>query len=283
MLRFNGFGLKTAAAAFAGAVMFMTPASASEPTSGGQPIRGVFFSGVDVVEGAGYFYDGVIVALNRDLTRDGWLLRAYGSRVDYDARSRRWSRLAGRHHARLQIHPRPDLGKHFRRRRLSGLRLTPIGSTSEVHGTEWGFKVAGDLSTAYGSPIYANLSGSYSTAFDTYWVRLRAGVHRDKLTCGPEAIMMGNDSFEAQRFGGFITLHDLNPFRMRPFDLTLSGGYQFNGDDNGTGSADRAAAKAPTAPSPSASCSESPRPSDRDTPDLLKAPASPARWCLSCM
>ena len=85
MLRFSGFGLKTAAAAFAGAVMFMTPASASEPTSGGQPIRGVFFSGVDVVDGAEYFYDGVIVALNRDLTRDGWLLRAYGSRVDYDA------------------------------------------------------------------------------------------------------------------------------------------------------------------------------------------------------
>ena len=234
MLRFSGFGLKTAAAAFAGAVMFMTSASASEPSSGGQPIRGVFFSGIDVVDGAEYFYDGVIVALNRDLTRDGWLLRAYGSRVDYESGSddgRGWQGdvMLGYKFTRGPIWGSIFVGADYQNFDNSD------PSNSEVQGTEWGFKVAGDLSTAYGSPIYANLSGSYSTAFDTYWVRLRAGVHRDNLTYGPEAIAMGNDSFEAQRFGGFITFHNLNPLRMRPFDLTLSGGYQFNSDDNGGG------------------------------------------------
>ena len=234
MLRFNGFGLKTAAAACAGALMFMTPASASEPTSGGQPIRGVFFSGIDVVEGAEYFYDGVIVALNRDLTRDGWLLRAYGSRVDYESGSedgRGWQGdvMLGYKFTRGPIWGSIFVGADYQNFDNSS------PATSEVQGTEWGLKVAGDLSTAYGSPIYANLSGSYSTAFDTYWVRLRAGVHRDNHTFGPEAIMMGNDSFEAQRFGGFITMHNLNPLRMRPFDLTFSGGYQFNSDDSGPG------------------------------------------------
>ena len=161
--------------------------------------------------------------------------------------------------------------------------ITPTRFNSEVHGTEWGFKVAGDLSTAYGSPIYANLSGSYSTAFDSYWVRLRAGVHRDNLTFGPEAIMMGNDSFEAQRFGGFITLHNLNPLRMRPFDLTLSGGYQFNSDDNGGGFNRHGRQRG---------CLWRHRLQLRVLvastkrlrhPRFTKAPASTARWCLSCM
>ena len=234
MLRFSGFGLKTAAAACAGAFMFMSPASASEPSSEGQPLRGVFFSGVDVVDGAEYFYDGVIVALNRDLSRDGWMLRAYGSRVDYDSGNDEGRGWQGDIMLGYKFTRGPIWGSIFVGADYQNFH-NPPNTDSEVDGTEWGFKVAGDLSTAYGSPIYANLSGSYSTAFDSYWVRLRAGLHRDNLTYGPEAIMMGNESFEAQRFGGFITFHNLNPLRMRPFDMTFSGGFQFQSDDNSNG------------------------------------------------
>src|SRR6185295_6925850 len=103
---------------------------------------------------------------------------------------------------------------------------------AEVRGTEWGAKIAGDISTTEGSPFYANLSGVYSTAFDSYWARLRVGMNRDRITFGPEGIVMGNEGFDAQRLGAFITFHNLNPLRMRPFDLTLSGGHQFQNEDS---------------------------------------------------
>src|SRR5262245_50794895 len=48
----------------------------AEPTE-----RGVFFSGFDVVKDSRYFYDGVIVALNGDMGRDGFFLRCFDSYV----------------------------------------------------------------------------------------------------------------------------------------------------------------------------------------------------------
>lgn len=231
-------GIRVALAAWAGIFIFAAPVGAADlggDTGRGaeQPLRGVVFSGVDAVDGAIYFYDGIIVALNRDLSRDGWLVRAYGSRVDYDTNPGEGRGYQGDIMLGYKFTRGPIWGSIFVGADYQNFD-NPTGSTSEVDGTEWGFKVAGDLTTAYGSPIYANLSGNYSTAFDTYWARLRVGLHRDNLTYGPEAIMMGNDSFDAQRFGGFITFHNLNPLRMRPFDLTFSGGYQFQ-DDNGSG------------------------------------------------
>src|SRR4029453_8043009 len=56
----------------------------SVPTTTLDTKRGVWFGGVDVVTGATYSFDGVILALNRDISKDGWALRAYGSRVDFD-------------------------------------------------------------------------------------------------------------------------------------------------------------------------------------------------------
>ena len=231
-----GFGLRMAAAACASAAMFVASASASEPTPRPAPTeRGVVFSGVDVVEGAQYYYDGIIIALNRDLGRDGWMLRAYGSRVDYDnnpGEGRGWQGdvMLGYQFTRGAVTGNIFVGVDYQ-----NFRNDANSGPSEVEGTEWGAKVAADLSTVDGSPFYANLSGSYSTAFDSYWARLRVGARRDRVTFGPEAIAMGNDGFDAQRLGGFITFHGLNPLRMRPFDLTLSGGHQFQSEDSSSG------------------------------------------------
>jgi hypothetical protein len=54
-------------------------AGPSEPTE-----RGVWFGGYDTVKGSNYYFDGIIVALNGNMSRDGLALRVYGSRVDYD-------------------------------------------------------------------------------------------------------------------------------------------------------------------------------------------------------
>ena len=231
MQRLMQTGLRLVLAACAGAFALIAPAYAGD---GGpdRPLRGVVFSGVDGVEGSRYFYDGIIVAWNGDLSRDGILLRAYGARVDYDRNPGDGRGLQGDVMVGYKFSRGPMWGSIFVGVDYQDFRLSPDDPTDEVRGSEFGFKVAGDISTAYGSPIYAALAGSYSTAFDTYWARARVGVHRDKLTWGPEAIVMGNEGFDAQRLGGFITWHDLSIFRMRPFDLTISAGHQFVNDDN---------------------------------------------------
>jgi Cellulose biosynthesis protein BcsS len=227
-------GLGMLMAVCASAFALIAPAGAGDMSSG-QPSRGVFFSGVDGVKDASYFYDGVIVAWNGDLGRDGVLLRAYGSWLNYDRHPGTGRGLQGDLMVGYGFTRGPMWGSIFVGVDLQDYHLSPDDPTERPRGSETGFKIAGDLSTAEGSRIYAAISANYSTAFDMYWARARLGINRDKLTFGPEGIVLGDVSFDAQRLGGFITFHDLNPFRMRPFDLTFSVGHQF-ADDNNSGS-----------------------------------------------
>jgi hypothetical protein len=199
------------------------------------PERGVVFGGVDLANGAQYYFDGIIVSLNGDMNKDGFVVRAYGSLVDYD--------LNPGHGQGYQTDLM--LGYHINRGRYDGAiyiggdwqnyTLHPDNPTEHVRGTEFGFKVAADMETSKELPYYLSLNGMYSTAFDSFWVRARTGFNRDRITFGPEAIVMGNTGFDAQRVGGFVTF-DLKLLPGRPpVELTLSSGYQFvNGANNNT-------------------------------------------------
>jgi hypothetical protein len=198
-----------------------------EETSGG-----VWFGGFDVVKGATYAFDGVIIAFNRDISKDGWALRAYGSRVDFDQEptgdGRGWQ-------GDLM------LGYLFNRGAFSGgiyagadyqnYKLSPDDPTTNVRGTEWGFKVAADVTSSDDRPLYVSMAGSYSTAFDSYWTRLRLGHNRNRVVYGIEGQAFGNQDFNAQRLGGFLTFQiPLRP--STPLEVTLSVGHQFVNDSN---------------------------------------------------
>jgi hypothetical protein len=197
--------------------------------------RGDWFFGYDHVKGADYFITGVVVSINGDMSKDGWVIRSYSSRVDYDL-----DPGDGRGYQTDAM-----LGYKFDRNKLNGgiyagvdwqnYKLKPDDPTDKVRGTEWGFKVAADIETSKDLPYYFGLDGNYSTAFDSYWVRGRAGLNRNHITFGPEAIAMGNDGFEAQRLGAFATF-TVKLIPNRPtFDVTFSGGHQFVGDSNSGG------------------------------------------------
>jgi Cellulose biosynthesis protein BcsS len=93
-----------------------------------------------------------------------------------------------------------------------------------VVGTEVGFKVAGDLTLGHNQPLFLNLAGSYSTAFDTYWSRLRIGYKIDRFTVGPEALRIGNEGSDAWRVGGFAQMK----IDKTPIEITVSGGQHTN-------------------------------------------------------
>src|SRR5262245_11256907 len=202
-------GVGIAACAWGWLLATTETVAAGEPsahvTRAPEPPRGVLFSGIDGGEGARYMYGGVVVALNGDLTRDGFVVRAYGSRVDYDldpGNGVGWQGdlMLGYKFARGALWGTVFAGVDYQNHRLS-----PHNPDENVRGTEIGFKVGADLSTPYGSQFYAALSANYSTAFDTYWARVRFGHHRGNFTFGPEGIVMGNEGFDAQRLGGFLT------------------------------------------------------------------------------
>jgi Cellulose biosynthesis protein BcsS len=226
--------LKMMVAAAAAAFALIAPAGAGDAGSGSTP-RAVFFSGVDGAPGSFYTYDGIVVAMNGDLSRDGFMVRLYGSYVQYDTDPGHGTGWQVDAMVGYKFSRGPVWGSIFVGVDSQDYNLSPDDPTSQVRGQETGFKVAGDLRTAYGSPFYAAIEGNYSTAFDSYWARARAGLYRDKLTWGPEFAVLGNIDFDAQRLGGFVTIHDIRVFRLRPFDLTFSVGHQWvNDNNNGT-------------------------------------------------
>ena len=231
-------GLGALVAIAAAAFALIAPASAGDMTTSPPPPppkRGVYFSGIDFVEGATYTYSGIIVATNGDLARDGVLVRLYGSWVGYDLDPGDGRGLQGDAMIGYKFTRGPVWGSIFVGVDVQDFDLSPDDPTARVRGSETGFKVSGDLATVYGSPVHASIGGSYSTAFNSYWARARLGAFRNRITVGPEAIAFGNIDYEARRLGAFVTFHDLNPFSYRPFDLTFSVGHQWVGDDNGGG------------------------------------------------
>jgi hypothetical protein len=201
----------------------------------------VLFSGFDMVEDASYSFQGLVVALNRDIGKDGFLLRLYGSHTDYeydtvgvpggrvDGDAWQGDAMIGYKISRGNIWAAAYIGVDYQDH-----DLTPDDTANPVRGSEVGFKVAADVaSLREGSPLYFSLGGQYSTAFDSYWARGRVGLNRGHMTFGPEFIAMGNDAFDAQRAGGFV-MFDVNLVPNMPIEVTLSGGYQFLDDSSGT-------------------------------------------------
>ena len=228
------------AGALASLVAAAGPAAAGGAKEGYAPAYDtkawVLFSGFDAVEDAAYAFQGVIYSFNRDISRDGFVLRVYGSHVDYEYDNGGVRTDGDGWQGDVMIGYKFNRG-HWWAAGYIGVDyqdhdLTPDDPDNPVRGSEVGFKVAADIATLrYGSPLYFGLSGQYSTAFDTYWARARVGINRDHYTFGPEALALGSESFDAQRVGAFFTF-DLNIAPRMPIEVTLSGGYQFIGDDN---------------------------------------------------
>lgn len=71
------------------------------------------------------------------------------------------------------------------------------------------------------TPLFLDVRGSYSTAFDTYWALGRIGYKTGMFTFGPEGAALGNLDYDQLRIGAFVMF---NLFDTGLF-LTLSGGY----------------------------------------------------------
>lgn len=173
----------------------------------------VVFSGSDFKEDAAFTYVGGVHALNGDLGRDGFLLRVFGGYGEYQYAT--GNVIGGNVETDLVI---VDAGVGYQIFG-GGLRFSAYASasyedhdqspedfTNPVRGSEWGFKGQGEVETLADSPFYFGAIGSYSTAFDSYWVRGRAGLPIGHgLILGPEIVGLGAEDFDQVRYGAFLS------------------------------------------------------------------------------
>ena len=197
------------------------------------PTSTVVFSGVDFAQDSYAAWSGIIVSLERDLSKNGFMFRAVGVNAGYE-----YDTVGGEIDGDAWIGD-VMLGYQFYHRGIRAAAyigaeyqdhdLTPNDPTNEVNGDEAGFKVVAELDSPYNSRFYYSLIGSYSTAFDTYWTRARVGLRHDRFLFGVEGGGSGNEGYDAQRIGGFLDF----PVPMGPLagNVTLNGGYQFADED----------------------------------------------------
>ena len=237
-------GLAVATALGAGAV-FSMPALAGGGNGYGGSYKDsgpemtyplVTISGLDVTKNAYESYSGLFYAFNRDLNRDGFVLRLLGTMGAYDYRNDgnkhdvdywQGDAMLGYQWVRGGIDVGVYLGIDYQHHKVD-----PYDWENELRGAETGFKIAGDITSndRNTSPLYFHLGGSYSTAFDTYYGLARIGHKFGHVTIGPEGWVLGDTTGDAQRLGAFLSF-DV-PITPTMFGtVAISGGYQFGSGD----------------------------------------------------
>ena len=235
----------------AAAAVMALPVAASADGGGlkgiSEPVYSrLIFSGGEVARDSWEAYTGGIFALNRDLSKEGVLFRIMGSYGRYEYtdncpaggcpptpllthEGKQWQgdAMIGYQWVRDRV----DIGLYVGVDHINH-RISPTDPFNPVSGSETGFKIAGDIETRkHGNPVYFLLEGAYSTAFDTYYLLGRAGLNRNQLTFGVEGWLLGDETGDAQRLGGFVAF-ERNLRADLLAELTFSAGYQFVDDED---------------------------------------------------
>ena len=182
------------------------------------------------------------MALNGDLTRDGVVARTFGYYADYDftqsggagdgnGKDRAVDVMIGYQKYFGTVSAVGYIGMEVR-----DIDNSPDDPTSNLEGTQTGFKVATEIETEDdNSPFYGSLDASYSTAFNSWYGQVRAGPNMKRIKFGPEGALFSDEGELTTRVGAFAII----PFNVRstmPAELSFDAGYQFVEDsDNNNG------------------------------------------------
>lgn len=181
-----------------------------------------------------YAYLGGIKAINNDLRKDGFLLKAatgYGT-YDYQSADNHFSgRIAAGEFA-------VGYQKYFNLGRVSfyfggdyqDSKISPEDINNNNSGGDFGAKGQFELSLNI-DKVRVNHLSSYSGAYNSYWTYNMIGWDFGHFIFGPEATFLGNKAFDQQRYGASVSNINLANFAK----LQLSAGKMFvsrRGDDS---------------------------------------------------
>jgi len=199
------------------------------------------------------YYGTLVTALNGNIGSSGPLFRLEGSLYDfnYNEYAYGWkTRIEGK-----QWRGTSSLGYQYVANDIyynlftgvdyQSINLSPNDRYNSVRGDRTGVKASAVIVSGLTQPLYFEFIPSYSTAFDRYFVRLRAGPTFlegsliAKFTIGPEITWFGDVNFDTRRLGVFLIF----PVEIGAFGglvVTASTGYQWvslRSDGSGEGGA----------------------------------------------
>lgn len=185
------------------------------------------YAGSSITDDSHYEYLGATQALNNNLKKDGFLVKAgvgygeykyapaYGGKVSGDLWS--FDALGG-------------YQKYFAERNRVALflgvnhenhNLSPADPNNPVEDARVGGKAQFELFLKPVKSISFNHVASYSTAFHTYFTDNMIGYDFGHAVIGPEVIVLGNKSFDQQRYG--LSLADINIADVAKLRLSVGG------------------------------------------------------------
>lgn len=199
----------------------------------------VAFWGGEIGDGDYTIYAGNVTALNGDIGSDGYLLRISGAFGEYeytttavaggevDLEGTSVDLMIGYQMVGADYISAIYGGIHYRDNDLN-----PFDATNPTSGGETGAKVQFEATTTSEGPGFVGLLANYSTAYDTYYVRGRLGLKEVGMTIGVEGMLLGDESYDGYKVGGFIGGVDLGGYNM-----SLNAGYQ-SSEGNTAGATD---------------------------------------------
>jgi hypothetical protein len=230
------------------ALVFFVDAADAQDAVGDESRDGfTSYSELDVTEGSFFASTELYASLRGDWSRPGFLLHVYYGAGFYDYRN---SDVRGGEvdvvpmSADLMIGYYGVIGETAYWNIMIGVGvenndLDRNDRSNPVRGSEVGFKVAGEIeSDDELRKFYYHLEGDYTTAFDTYWSRVRLGYGVGRMKVGPEGTFYGDETFNSQRIGAFLRF-PVGLFQSLDPVIIFAGGYEFvHSDDSGPGDID---------------------------------------------
>lgn len=205
----------------------------SDDTPGDLPPRLHLFLGFDGAEDSVFGHGGMVWAPLGDLHRSGWRMRAVGSGGTFEY-------LAGGQEITGRLTSAEVLAGFEWIGRDAGLTVyagpviqdqdtDPNDPGKPRQGTRFGAKarVEGWLRIADG--VFANASGSYATAAETYSARLALTFAvSDRFALEPEFAAFGEPGYDQQRYGVLLQYRHTENLQVK-----LGGGWAIEPDADG--------------------------------------------------
>lgn len=190
----------------------------------GDAERTVIYSGSDLTKRSYFSYVGGTSALNGNLSIDGIMIRWFGGYGEYEYDSDDVPSVETDGNLKTA---NLSVGYQFFRRDwlfagYVGISVEDVEETpaDPQDGGEGGLFLAAEAATVGSQLLQISASGNYSSIDDTYWARLRVGRKFGRLIIGPEGVLLGDDEFESQRIGVFVS-----GLKLGKMNIEVSGGW----------------------------------------------------------
>jgi len=195
----------------------------------------ILFAGADAREESDVGYVGLSYHYSGDILSDGLIVRTSASRSNYEYKTNFGETDADVVGFELMVGYQKVM-QSFTARGLIGLDyedhdFSPDNIFDDNRGSDTGVKVRAELESDFSSPNYASVFASYGTAKDRYWLRLRGGREFSGFVVGPEVAFLGDQEYDEQRLGFFLTVK-----KLIPVSLSVSAGYADLDTDRGESS-----------------------------------------------